>query len=312
MLFGGRQPRVQRDDFGVAKTPIAQSVCGVANFAFAGEEDQDVAFALRAQLVDSLADRVDGIAVEGDVAGFDSQWPVTHFDGERSPGYLDDRRGLTVDSEVLGEAFGIDGRRRDDDLEVGSAGEQLSQVPEDEVDVEAAFVRFVDDQRVVASEHTVALNFGEENAVGHELDVGAVRDLVGEPHGVSDGVAEFGVEFFGDTFGNGACCQPARLCVSDQTADATSEFETDLRDLGCLTRAGLAGDDDNLILRDRGRDVVLALTDGQGFGVRDRGNTDCAGSQACACLLDFFGQRHQSVWCAGAVEFATESTLVAE
>ena len=160
-------------------------------------------------------------------------------------------------------------------------------------------MRFVDDQRVVASEHTVALNFGEENAVGHELDVGAVRDLVGEPHGVSDGVAEFGVEFFGDTFGNGACCQPARLCVSDQTADATSEFETDLRDLGCLTRAGLAGDDDNLILRDRGRDVVLALTDGQSFRIRDCGNIGGACGQPRARRFDFLGQRHQSVWCAG-------------
>ena len=213
---------------------------------------------------------------------------------------------------MLGEALGIDGRRRDDDLEIGSAGEQLSQVTEDEVDVEAAFVRFVDDQCVVASEHTVALNFGEENAVGHELDVGAVRDLVGEPHGVSNGVAEFGVEFFGDTFGNGACCQPARLCMSDQAADATSEFETDLRDLSCLTRAGLAGDDDNLILRDRGRDVVLALTDGQSFRIRDCGNIGGACGQPRARRFDFLGQRHQSVWCAGTVEFATESTLVAE
>jgi len=52
---------------------------------------------------------------------------------------------------VTREAFGVDGRRRDDDLQVRTARQQLLQVTEQEVDVQTAFVRFVDDDGVVGA-----------------------------------------------------------------------------------------------------------------------------------------------------------------
>ena len=57
------------------------------------------------------------------------------------------------------------------DLEVGRRSQQPLEVPEQEVDVEAALVRLVDDDRVVGEQLAVALRFGEQDAVGHELDV---------------------------------------------------------------------------------------------------------------------------------------------
>ena len=72
--------------------------------------------------------------------------------------------------EVLREALGVDRRARDDDLEVGAPGEQLLEVAEQEVDVEAALVRLVDDDRVVAAQHPVAVDLVEQDAVGHQLD----------------------------------------------------------------------------------------------------------------------------------------------
>jgi hypothetical protein len=51
--------------------------------------------------------------------------------------------------EVLGEALRVDGGGGDDQLQVRALGQQLLQIAEQEVDVEAALVGLVDDQRVV-------------------------------------------------------------------------------------------------------------------------------------------------------------------
>jgi hypothetical protein len=48
----------------------------------------------------------------------------------------------------------------------------LPQVAEQEVDVEAAFVGLVEDDRVVATEVTVAADLGQQHAVGHHLEPG--------------------------------------------------------------------------------------------------------------------------------------------
>ena len=55
-------------------------------------------------------------------------------------------------------------------LEVAAAGEQLREVAEDQVDVEAALVRLVDDQRVVPAQQPVVRDLRQQDAVGHDLD----------------------------------------------------------------------------------------------------------------------------------------------
>ena len=55
-------------------------------------------------------------------------------------------------------------------------------------------------------------------------------------------------------------------------AHAAAEFEADLRDLRRLAGSGLAGDDDDLVLGDRGGDVVAARADRQGGRILDRGD----------------------------------------
>jgi hypothetical protein len=50
---------------------------------------------------------------------------------------------------MLRKALGVDGRRGDDDLQVGPARQQLLEIAEQKVDVQAALVRLVDDDRVV-------------------------------------------------------------------------------------------------------------------------------------------------------------------
>src|SRR5699024_11905078 len=76
--------------------------------------------------------------------------------------------------EVAGERVRIDSGGGDDDLEVRPTRKYLPQVSEQEVDVEAAFVRLVDDDRVVGAEEPVPSDLGEQQAVRHDLD-GGVR-----------------------------------------------------------------------------------------------------------------------------------------
>jgi hypothetical protein len=80
--------------------------------------------------------------------------------------------------EVPRKPLRLDRRGGHDHFQLGPARQQAFEVAEEEVDVEAALVCFVDDDRVVRFEEPVSLRFREENAVGHHLDVRVRRELV--------------------------------------------------------------------------------------------------------------------------------------
>ena len=75
-------------------------------------------------------------------------------------------------AEVPGEGLGVDGRRGDDDPQIGAGRQQLFDVAEEKIDVEAALVGLVDNDRAVAAQQGVGAGLGQEDAVGHELDPG--------------------------------------------------------------------------------------------------------------------------------------------
>jgi hypothetical protein len=100
--------------------------------------------------------------------------PGVHREGAAR--HLDNRRIV----EMLGEALQVDGRRGDDDFQVRTTRQQGFQVTEQEVDVQAAFVGFVDDDRVVAFQITVVLGFRQQDAVGHQFDQGVGIALIFE------------------------------------------------------------------------------------------------------------------------------------
>ncbi len=172
--------------------------------------------------------------------------------------------------EVLGEALRVDGRGGDDDLEVRALGQDAAQVTEQEVDVQAALVGLVDDDRVVLLEQLVALDLGQQDAVGHHLDLGVARGFAGEPHVEADLVADGRAQFLGDALGHGARGKAARLGVADHALFAQAELEQHLGQLGGLARSGLAGHDDHLVVLDRRHDVFTTCGNGQCFGIGNR------------------------------------------
>lgn len=118
--------------------------------------------------------------------------------------YLDDGDvGVVWDGEMLCEPAGFDRRGGDDHLQVRTPGQQLFEVAEDEVDVEAAFVGLVDDESVVGAQHRVGGDLPQQDAVGHHFDQRVGPGPVGEAHRIADGVTDLGAGLVGDAFGHG-------------------------------------------------------------------------------------------------------------
>ncbi len=241
---------------------LAQGLRGLADLALAAQEHQDVAAALPRQLVH----RVDDGLLQGLVplagAGL-RRGAVTELHRVGAAGDLDDRRP----AEVLGEALGVDGGRGDDQLEVRALRQQLLQVAEQEIDIEAALVGLVDDQGVILVQIAIVLDLRQQHAVGHQLDRGARLHAIMEAHLVADGGAQFGAEFLRHPAGQAARGDAPGLRVADAPEDAATQpqacVQTDLRQLGGLAGAGLAAEHDHLMVADQRSHLVAALANRQ-------------------------------------------------
>ena len=239
---------------------FAQGFGGVADFTFAGQEHQNVAGADAVQFIAGIDNGLKEIAfvlillvLHGPVANFHRIHPARHLDHRR-----------TV--EVLRKTRGVDGRRGDDQLEIRAFGQKLFEVAEQEIDVQAAFMRFVDDQRVVLQELRIALRFGEQNAIRHQLDVGLRRSPVSKANLVADQAAQLAFQFLCDTCGGRAGGDTARLRMADQPADTAPQIEAEFRQLRRLARSGFAADDDDLMLLEQRSNFLPTLVDRQFLG----------------------------------------------
>src|SRR5204862_7408740 len=112
-------------------------------------------------------------------------------------------------------------------------------------DVETALVRLVDDDRVVRGQCAIALRLREQDAVGHDLDVGIWARVIGKADLVADRVADLRAELLRDTRGDCARGNAPRLRVADLTAHAAPRLEANLRQLRRLPRSRFAADDND-------------------------------------------------------------------
>ncbi len=305
LLLGGGQPGVEREHLGVIIDSATQCFTGIADFTLARQEHQHVAGGFGGEFVNGVDDGlglvahlaahdfVVGVVGIVGVVGWDGdfQWPVTNLDRIGPPGHLDDRGAC----EMCGEPLRFDRRRRDDHLQVGPSGQQFAEVAQQEIDVEAALVGLVEDEGVVAQQPAIALDLGEQDAVGHQLDQRGITGLIGEPDGVADCLAERGAEFVGDALGDRARGEPTRLGMADGAADAAAELETDLGQLSRLARTRLARDDDDLVFADGPGDFVAPLADRK-VGVGDRRHSGGARGDECLGRGDLLGDPPRLGW----------------
>jgi hypothetical protein len=287
LLLGLRQPRVQRQDLATLGMALAQRLGRLADLALAAEEHQDVARLLAPQLFHGTDDR-GLLRVVGLVTLLVLHRPVAHFDRVAAPGDVDDRRA----AEVPRKAFGVDRRRSDDQLQVAPPRQQPREIAHQEIDVEAALVRLVEDERVVPAQLAIVLRFGEQDAVGHQLDQALGPRAVLEADLVAHALPERLLQLLGDARGDGARSDAPRLRVTDVPVQAAPGLEADLRQLRRLARAGLAADHHHLVGEDGVADLGPPRADGQLLGVLERRHAGRArGATGAACVVGGWGLR---------------------
>ena len=164
---------------------------------------------------------------------------------------------------MFGKALGVDRRGRDDHLEVGAPGEKALQVTEQKVDVDASFVRFVDDDRVIGAKQGIGLGFRKENPVRHEFDRRPRMSLVGKAHLVAHDVTQVRLQFFGDALGDGTRRNAARLRVGDHARFAAAGHHGDLRELRRFARPRFAADDDDAVVAHGANELFAVFGDGE-------------------------------------------------
>ena len=209
ILFAVGQSRIQRQYFGMAQIQLIERIGGIANFALAAHKNEDIAGAFTPELINGVENRLQLIALG--VVGVFNYGSIAHFYRVGAPGHFDNRRVV----KVAREAFRIDGRRGDNNFQIRATGQQFPQITQQEVDIEAAFVRFIDDDGVILHQQPVLLDFRQQNTVGHQLNHGVIADVVAKANFIADAAARLRLQLFGDAVGDGTRGQATRLRMAN-------------------------------------------------------------------------------------------------
>ena len=81
---------------------------------------------------------------------------------------INNRNGLLIDVlKMFGKSLRVNRRGRNNEFKVRAFGENFSKVAQEKVDVQTAFMRLVDNDRIVGFKQSVALSLCQQDAVGH-------------------------------------------------------------------------------------------------------------------------------------------------
>ncbi|GEM_PF-5871 len=199
---------------------------GAADFSSAGEEDEDVAFGLRAdQARDGLCD--EGFERVGGVRGV--------FDLQREEAAITAQDRAVV--EELGDGLTVESRRHDDEAEVRARGGlQAMEQGEGEVAFEVALVEFVKDDGGDAVEFGVREETAGENTFGEEAKAGVAAAHLLEADLIADGTADGLATLFGDAARGQACGEAAGLEDEDLTGKDIEEGSGHTSGFACAWR----------------------------------------------------------------------------
>ena len=193
----------------MAQIQLIERIGGIADFTLAAHKDKDITGAFAPEFINGVKYRLQLIALG--VVGVFNDGSIAHFYRVGAPGHFDNRRVV----KVAREAFRIDGRRGDYNFQIRATGQQFPQVAKQEVDIEAAFVRFIDNDGVVLHQQPILLDFRQQNTVGHQLNHGVIADVVAKADFIANAAARLRLQLFGDTVGDGTRGQTTRLRMAN-------------------------------------------------------------------------------------------------
>ena len=162
------------------------------------------------------------------------------------------------------EGLRVDGRGGDEQLQIGALRQQRAQVAQQEVDVQRALVRLIQDDHRIRAQQRIALNLREQNAIGHELHARVAARVVIEAHLAAHLAAPLHAEFFRDALRHTHRRYTTRLRAADLPAQVFARrFEAHLGQLRRLPRSRLARQDHHLMIANGRHDLLTAGRDGQ-------------------------------------------------
>src|SRR5690625_2903986 len=185
---------------------ILERFGGITDFPLPGEKNQNIARAGCRELVGGIDDArnlVDRFRLFGGFIlrrlrvlwRFLHEGPVANLDWIGAAADLNDRRGgVGGVFEMGGEALRVNRCRRDDEFQIGAAGKQLGEITEQEINVETALMGLVNDDRVVVIKFWIALNFSEQDAIGHDFNGRVRARFFGEADLIANELAQRYVE----------------------------------------------------------------------------------------------------------------------
>ena len=181
----------------------------------------------------------------------------------------DDRRRVRVAPaarlEKVAEGHCVDGGRRDEQPELRSPAQHLSQQTEEHVRIQAALVRLVDHQGRVTRKQRVGEQLAKEHPIGQVLDASAlvVEPLI-EAYRVPDDATDHLAHLLRHTLGHRCHCHAPRLSARhDASARRPTRLVQILRDLCRLPAARVADDNNDLVSFDQIQQNATALADRQ-------------------------------------------------
>ena len=260
-LVRGRQTGVEGHDHRLGIAASGQQFTGLANVLLGGHEDENIPTgAFPHQIIDGGNGGLDiGDVVAFGVVVFDR--PIAHLDGKHAARDLDD--GGVV--EGLRKFLGIDGGRGDNEFQITAPLHQFFQDAQQEIDIQAALVRFVHDQGVISGQGGIALGFRQQDAVGHDFDKTVLVAAVLKTDLVAHRVPQRLTKFIGNPLGHRGRRNAPGLGAANQTALTAPGRQAELGQLRGLARTGLTGYDHHRVLLYRCYDFGLPGRDRQRF-----------------------------------------------
>ncbi len=222
ILLTRRQTGVQWHNFRVTQLAFGQRIRGITDFALTVHEDQNIAQTLIAQFINRFENAFQLVAI---TFIFACKRTIASLHRVSTTGYFNDRCAI----EMVRKALWINGCRGNDDFQIRTTRQQLFQVTQNEVDVKAALVRFIDNDGVVLIKKTVMLNLRQQNTVGHQFDLSLVRNLVVKTYLIADKATQLSFHLFRNAVGHRARCQTTRLSMTNQTKFSAPKLGTDFR-----------------------------------------------------------------------------------
>jgi hypothetical protein len=183
-------------------------------------------------------------------------------------------------SKKTRNAFDVQRRRGHDHLQIRASRQQALEHAHQQIDVQGAFMRLIDDDGVVAAQQRVGGQLRQQQTVGHQHQPRDLGNLIGEPDAKTDAASHRLTDFLGNACGQGARGQTPRLGMRDQRIEAASGLQTILGQLRALARARVAGDDQYL-MRPQCLDNGVALRRDRQIGVvleHELGRAACGGA----------------------------------